>query len=609
MIGQVLSLISLRPVIFSTCRYPFILAKDEDSFLVVVVDDVVGGGVSPIDPLFLSLSVFTNSTCAEHCNFLPSHLQTNSSAPITSRIPKSLMMKTLRRKAPGSSPDPSPAQDPPNVLRRKLIVATTAIGIAICLLFLLNLLYLYGSVYHEISRYQAIECLMVDYDGGVVGNSMLQAYKQLQGPSFPTFDVQNISQYPTPDTIIQAVLDRQYWAAVFTNAGASQRLSSALHGSAAARSYDASNALTYVWNEVRYPAVEDSVIQSSLIKLVGATQIAYAHINGTQALAALPKGDAAAAQVLFSPIAATDVNIQPTLQGSKVFYNTVSMAMPIIQQFFFILALNGISTRFAIFERFPAMVSGVLRLIVSFIYTIFSALVMTGYIWAFREDWAVSSNQFGLTFLLLWFLMHIYFCLIDFAVAFLPPPAMPFVILTVIFLDITSTNVPFELNPGFFRLGYALPAYEAYSVLIDIWSRSTAELYIALPILFSWWVVGLALALVAHRRRISLVGHGHKALGTEDSFDNAMIPAGELEKREHADGQAGGATDVAGVSKGGSTLNVDGSGDAKDSGLRKGSPGTSSSSQNGDRVTPDGEVHVGDHKHGTATSQTVTQEV
>lgn len=508
---------------------------------------------------------------------------------------------------PSEAPRPSPAQDPPNVLWRKFLVATTAIGIAICLLFLLNLLYLYGSVYHETSRYQAIKCLMVDYDGGVIGHSMLQAYNQLQGPSFPTFDVQNISQYPTPDTVIQAVLGRQYWAAIFTNAGASQRLSSALHGGAAAQSYDASNALTYVWNEIRYPAVEDSIIQPSLIKLVSATQIAYDHINGSQAMASLPKGDVAAAQVLFSPIAATNVNIQSMMQASKVFYNTVSMAMAIIQQFFFILALNGISTRFGVFERFPAMVSGVLRLIISFIYTIFSSLVMTGYIWAFREDWGVSSNQFGLTFLLLWFLMHIYFCLIDGTVAFLPPPAMPFVILTVIFLDITNTSGPFELSPGFFRLGYALPAYEAYSVLIDIWSRSTAQLYISLPILFSWWVVALALAFVGHRRRISLVAHGHTALGTEDSFDNAMIPAGELEKREHAHDQVGEATGVEGVSKvsehRGSTLNVDGSGEAKETGLQTGTSGTSSSSYNGDRVIPNGEADAVDHKQGTTTGQ------
>jgi len=514
---------------------------------------------------------------------------------------------------PSKARRPSPVQVSPNVLRRKFIVATTAIGIAICLLFLLNLLYLYGSVIHQTTRYQAIECLMVDYDGGVVGNSMLQAYKQLQGPSLPTFDVQNISHYPTPDTIIQAVRDRQYWAAIYSNTGASQRLSSALDGGAAARSYDASNALTYVWNEIRYPAVGDSIIQSSLVDLVGATQVAYHHINGSQALTSLPKGDVAAAQVLFNPIGASDMNIQPTPQASKVFYNTVSMAMPIIQQFFFILALNGISTRLSVYERFPATVSGILRLIVSFIYTIFSSLVMTGYIWAFREDWNVSSNQFGLTFLLLWFLMHIYFCLIDFAVAFLPPSAMPFVILTVIYLGITSTSTPFELNPGFFRLGYALPAFEAYSVLIDIWSGATAHLYIALPILFAWWIVGFALAFMGHRRRIGLVAHGHQALGTEDSFSNAMTPTAELEKREHAQDHARGVSGAGGASKvsenGGSTLNLDGAGDAKEPAIHEGTAGKTSSSYNGDRATSESEVHSGDHRLKTTNGEIAKEEV
>ena len=439
--------------------------------------------------------------------------------------------------APRTAGHPAPAQEPPNVVRRKFVVAATLIGVAICVLFLLNLLYLYGSVYHEASRYEAFQILLVDYDGGLVGQSLLQAYKQLQGPSFPTFDVQNTTQYPTIDSLVEAVIDRQYWAAICSNVGASKNLSAALQGGTAAESYNANGALTYIWNEVRYSAVQDSVIQSSLVELVAATQVAYHHINGSQALTALPRNAQAAAQVLLDPIAATDLNLWPMVQGSKVFYNTVSMAMPIIQQFFFILALNGISARLAIFERFPSRVSGLLRLIISIIYTFFAALVMTGYIWAFRESWPESGNQFGLTLLLLWFLMHIYFCLIDFAVAFLPPPTMPFVILTAIFINITSTNVPFELNPGFFRLGYALPAFEAYSVLIDIWSGATADLYIALPILFSWWAVSLVLVLLAHRRRMGLVARGKEALATEDSFANeghAVTTTADLEKQENA---------------------------------------------------------------------------
>lgn len=508
---------------------------------------------------------------------------------------------------------PAPAHESPTVLRRKFVVATTAIGLAICLLFLLNLLYLYGSVYHEENRYQALQVLMVDYDGGIVGKSLQAAYQQLQGPSFPTFDVQNASQYPSPDTIIQAVRDRQYWAAIFSTGGASHRLSAALQGGAAAKSYTASGALTYVWNEVRFPAATDSIIQSSLIELVAATQVAYAHINGSAALASIPKNNAAAAQILFNPIAASNVNIQPMVQGSKVFYNTVSMAMPILQQFFFILALNGISMRIGVYEKFPSMVSGLLRLVISFVYTIFSSLIMTGYIWAYRESWGVSGNQFGLTFLLLWFLMHIYFLLIDFGVAFLPPPVMPFIIVTVIFLSITSTNAPFELNPGFFRLGYALPAFEAYTVLIDIWSSATASLYIALPILFSWWIVGWALAFLAHRRRCSLVAKGHTALGTEDSLDNAMVPTGELEKREEASHHDSGDIEKGGVGtvsqNGASTLNVDGGGDAKEPHLEEGTTTKTSSSYTSDAHVPDGEAKALEQPENTVTGDATKENV
>jgi hypothetical protein len=473
----------------------------------------------------------------------------------------------------------APAMPPPNVIRRKFIVATTAIGSVICLLFFFNLLYLYGSVYHQEYRYQAFDCLLVDYDGGVVGKSLQAAYEQLQGPSFPTFIVQNTTVYPSPADINQAILNREYWCAIYANPDASKNLAAALAGGTAATSYDAANALTYVWNEDRFPATADSVIQPNLVELVAVTQAVYQSINGSEDLKNLPKGNAAAAKVLFNPIMATNVNLQGMPQASKVFYNTVSMAMPILQQFFFVLAFNGIAAKFRIHEMFPSVVSGILRFIIAGVYTIFSALIMTGYIWSFRETWAVTSNTFGLTFLALWWLMQIWFLLIDFFLVFLPTPAMPFVIVTIIFLNITATNAPFELNPGFFRIGYAFPAYEIYSVLIDIWSGSTAALNIALPVLFSWWLLGWVLAFVAHRRRYALVRKGKSTPVKEDPLASAMTPAGDLEKAEPMTA----VTEHQGlsqVSHGGSTLDVNGDvaadADEKDAAVEE-QPKTSSS--------------------------------
>ena len=387
------------------------------------------------------------------------------------------------------------------VERRKFVVTIVVAGIAVLCLFMGNLLYLYGSVYQQASKCNAFHVLMVDYDGGIVGKSMSAAYEQLKSPSFPTFYTRPTSDFPSADDIVHAIRKQQYWAAIYSMPGASDRLATALLGGEAATTYNTSNTLTYVWNEVRYPAASDAILESSFVEFVIAARIAYNHINGTGALRSLVRDDEAAVQAFLNPITASSINIEPVTQGSKVFYNTISMAMPIIQQFFFILALNGISLRFRLYSRLSAKVSGLVRLAVSLFYTFFGSLAMTGYIWAFRESWSVDGRQFALTWMMLWLLMHIYFCIIEFATAVLPQPTMPFIIVTWIFLNITSTNSPFEISPGFYRWGYALPGYETYQVLIDIWSGGGSNhLYRALPILFSWWIVSLILASLGHRR-------------------------------------------------------------------------------------------------------------
>lgn len=385
--------------------------------------------------------------------------------------------------------------------RKKLIFAIIAIGLAVTLLFQINLYYLYGSFYHEVDRVSAFHILTVDYDGGIIGESLTQAYQQLKGLRFPTLITGTETQYPTPDTVLEAVRDGKYWAAIYSMPGASERLSAALHGGTAAVAYDASDAVTYIWNEVRYPAFSQEVIQGSLTTLVDAAGTAYSSINGSRALKSLAQTDEAAIKAYLTPIMTSEINIQPTNHGAKILYNTISMAMPVLQNLFFVVGMRQMFIRFEVQSRLSTMRSGLLRLIVGVIYTFVGSLTMTGYIWAYREDWAVSGTQFVLTWMLLWLLFHIHYLLIEAAIQIIPIPAMPFLLMTWVFLNITSSITPFEINPGFYRFGYVFPAHEAYQILTDIWSGGAVpQLYRAMPVLFSWWVLLLVCDTFSHHR-------------------------------------------------------------------------------------------------------------
>ncbi|KAG2419154.1 hypothetical protein HFD88_002259 [Aspergillus terreus] len=370
------------------------------------------------------------------------------------------------------------------------------------LLFLANMAYLYGTAFHDSYRISSMDVLFVDYDQGVIGESVVAAYSEMQRDSFPTLHQRPSSEYPSQNSIRQAVCKGHFWGAIYANSGASSRLSSALSSPDIAHTYNNSQALTYVWNGVKYAAYAQT-ISSSLQVLVQAAAGAYQQINGTKAMATVDTSNPAVAHTLLNPIAASSIDIKPTNQGVRFYYNTVSMVMPILQQFFFIMALNGLTAEFGVLRTMSLQSSTALRLGLSVLYTFVASVCMTGYIWGFREAWAVTGGQFALTWMAIWLVMHLHFLLIDAVTSVLPMKFMPFAILTWIIVNVSSTIGPFDLSPGFYRLGYALPAYELYQLLLDIWTEGcNPPLYRALPILFAWWVVGFVAFMTGVRKRV-----------------------------------------------------------------------------------------------------------
>ncbi|KAL8719793.1 MAG: hypothetical protein Q9181_008019 [Wetmoreana brouardii] len=414
--------------------------------------------------------------------------------------------------------------------KQKFFLAIAIAFIMLQLLFLGLMAYIYGSLWNSESRYDRFHVLFLDFDHGLVGQTLNLAYQKLKGPSFPSFISQSTTEYPSPEAAFDAVRDGSFWAAVFANPGSSDRLAAALHGGLAAQSYDPSTAITYIWNGVRYPPFSDAVFQANFQKLVSVIRAEYLGLNGTFALQTINSTDEAAVHALFNPIHLSEVNIMPTTQGPRLLYNTISMVMPLLQQFFLLLIINGISHELQLYSKIPVHLSGLARLSISIVYDLIGSLCMVGYIWAFRETWSVTGSQFVLTWMVLWLLFHIHFVVLDTVTAFVPFPGIPFLLLIWIIINITSSLSPFEVSPGFYSWGYALPAYEAYTILTDIWSSGSApQIHRALPILFCWWIAGLGAATYGHVHRCHKawmlerkLGESSKSRAQEAPEDNAF---------------------------------------------------------------------------------------
>jgi hypothetical protein len=389
--------------------------------------------------------------------------------------------------------------------RLKFLKLTGLNFVLLQLLFLALFSYLFGSLFHQTDHIHNINVVFVDYDGGLIGTAVRQAYQQLQGEGFPTLIEQPPQRYESPTILQSVVCNIDYWAALYTTPNATDRLATALTGGTAASSYNQSDVLIYIWNEARYSTIADSAVAGSLEKLSESARLAYSQLNGTGAVQTLPATDTAAVEVFTSPWTLTSVDIQPTTQGSRLIYNTLVFILVLIQDFFFLGTVNGLYAQLNLWIKLSPKRMVIFRLLLSAAYTFVGSLCVTGSIWAFRKGWHVNGNQFVLTWISIWLFGHLNFLTLDVFTVWLPPPFVPMALITWIVLNVTSILLPFELSPAFYQWGYALPAHALYQILIDIWSGGcNPQLDYALPVLFAYELSSLALSCIGVYRRSHL---------------------------------------------------------------------------------------------------------
>jgi hypothetical protein len=298
--------------------------------------------------------------------------------------------------------------DPSSRMSRKAFLKAAATNFLLLQILFLGLFcYIFGSLFQQSSHVHNLNIVFVDYDNGVIGSSIRNAYAELQGDDFPSLQEQSSTKYPSPDQLTRAVCRTDYWGAIYVVPGASQRLENALSGSSSSSSYNRSDALVYIWNEARYPTAVDSAISGSIQALSSAARVAYSAINGTGALQMLNISDPTSITVFANPWQLSEINIQPTTQGSRLIYNTLVIILILIQEFFYLGTINGLYAQFKFYVRFLPHRIILYRGMVSLAYTFCGSLCVTGSIWAFRVDWNVNSNQFALTWAILWLFAHV----------------------------------------------------------------------------------------------------------------------------------------------------------------------------------------------------------
>lgn len=393
--------------------------------------------------------------------------------------------------------------------RTTLVTALAKASISLSLLFLTIMSWFFGSSFDMRYRVHNLKLLAVDFDGGAIGSSIEAAYSTAFASSqFPTLEFASTVEYPDVASVEAGVCKKGYWGAIYAHAGATSRFRDAVTGDSTAK-YNSSDAITYVFSETRYPATSDSYVKSSLAKVGTASRSFFYKLwnsnSSDVSLATINLTDSAALSAYLDPIKAVEINLAPMGQGTHMYLNTVCMVLPLLTQFFFIMAVNGISQPMGVFTNMPPSRIWMLRLAVGKIHALLLSLVFSGVIWAFREDWDGTGLMFARTWMIIWFYMEINYFIFDSVIgSYIPLPGIPFFILCWVLMNVGSTIFPVELQPGFYKFNYFFPAHEIYLLLIQTWSNGCFKKdYIALPVLFSWWVVGHVTTFFSAKKHVA----------------------------------------------------------------------------------------------------------
>ena len=190
------------------------------------------------------------------------------------------------------------------------------------------------------------------------GSALLGSIARVNGQkTWPTFVIES-SNTSTPAEVQQRVFDGEFWGGIWSSSGATERFEQAISSSASATSYDASQAIFYTGNEVRYNTVRlrprkappllspaDIILFPSLqawaaFVLAPLTRIVQGAVSafGRETVAPLVATgrsfSSESASVLANPIAASFVNLVPFDFGSRIVFNTIGFVFPSLFQFF-----------------------------------------------------------------------------------------------------------------------------------------------------------------------------------------------------------------------------------------------------------------------------------
>ncbi|KAI0343451.1 hypothetical protein BDW22DRAFT_1355893 [Trametopsis cervina] len=335
---------------------------------------------------------------------------------------------------------------------------------------------------------------IVDFDGGEIGSTVTQAYLNNTGAQEQiTWRVIPATQFPNGEAdVAQAVLDEKCWIAVTINAGASDRLNSAI--ASADNSYDASAAVTLFGNEARNENAYSYFILSQLETPIHEALPVYALQRSAQLGSSASNLLTTAPRLIISPLNYTLINLKPfdiqvatAVDFVGLIYLTIISFVTALANYMARVMFSPMSRRLRIRQliilRYVAPIS--IYFCLSFVYSLLSLFFKVPF------DRKFGHAGFVIYWMLSWMGMSALGLALESMVTILTPRFVPFFLILWIIVNVSVVFFPVEILPTIFRYGYATPFYNVGNATRTILFGTRNQLGLNFGVLFAWIAVSL----------------------------------------------------------------------------------------------------------------------
>ncbi|GAB7336786.1 hypothetical protein MBLNU13_g10872t1 [Cladosporium sp. NU13] len=387
----------------------------------------------------------------------------------------------------------------------ELLKALVPAAFMLVIVFWINAAHLYGLFHHQDAYTHRARVALADFDGGAFGEALrLSAVTNNASYGYPTF-VNIDTTASSMNLVRREVFKGTYWAAIVVHPGATDRFKNAVNGTTT--DYDSNDVYSYVVLDARYYTLYASSILSTTVS----TASTASGIFSAKFIAdLLPHGEfantTAAISALTGPAHAVEIPAASRLFAvldDKAFINTVGTVLPILMQFFFIMAWNGICNSMHLYAGYDLRTHILARLFWSTIWPICTSLCVVGWTLAFRGSYPIDVKMFFAFWAVTWVFCMINFDVLDIVIGFIPMAFVTFFVLTWVIFNVVASLGPEEMLNHWYRVNYLFPSLHWYQTTITILTKGgNSKLYYTLPVLVAWLVSMKCLSPLATKSRI-----------------------------------------------------------------------------------------------------------